>query len=245
MKANYSIYNHEDSDSRIREIINSADYEYEEKDSIPNRDTLTFTNGYYVKCSAMFVDIRGSSELSQKYSRPTLARIFRSYISELVAVLRGNSSVCEIMIEGDCVWGIFDTRYKQDINELFGDAARVVSLVNILNWRLSQKNIAPVSIGIGLDYGRALMIKGGYRGSGINEAVWMGDVVSSAARLCSYGSKSLIDKSVMLSEIFNNNLYEENKKLVSWNGVRDCYHASIINRDMNKWLTERNKGRPK
>lgn len=38
-------------------------------------------------------------------------------------------------------------------------------------------------VGIGLAYGRALMIKAGYKGSTINEVVWMGDVVNEASKL--------------------------------------------------------------
>ncbi len=237
MKASFTSYNHLDSDTRIREILDSSDFGYEEKDSIPSREQLTFTNGFYVNCSAMFIDMRESKTLSSKYKRPTLARIYRAFISELVALLRGNTTVCEIMIEGDCVWGIFDTKQKKNVNELFSDAARVVSLRNILNWRLSQKSIDSIQVGVGLDYGRALMIKGGYRGSGINEVVWMGDVVGSAAHLCSYGSRSFTDKSVILSKTIHNNLTEDNKRLCSWNMLRDCYHANIVNTKMEEWLT--------
>lgn len=236
MKASYTAYKYIDSDTRISEILASSDYEYEEKDSVPSRDSLTFTNGFYVNCSAMFVDMRGSKDLAAKYQRPTLARLYRAFISELVAVLRGNTTVCEVMIEGDCVWGVFDTKQKKNIDELFGDASRVTSFLNILNWRLSQRNIDPIRIGVGMDYGRALMIKGGYRGSGINEVVWMGEVIGSAAKLCEYGAKSFCDKSIMLSKTIYNNLNDDNKRLASWNSTRACYHADIINTEMQAWL---------
>ena len=235
MRANHTPYVLSDSDERIREILASADYEYEEKESIPIRDSLTYTNGFYVNCSAMFVDMRGSKQLAEKYKRPTLARIYRAYISELVALFRGNNTVCEIMIEGDCVWGIFDTKSQKDIHNLFGDSGRVVSLLNLLNMRLSGFGIAPISLGIGLDYGRALMIKSGYNGSGINEVVWTGDVVATAAKLCSYGSRFPTDYPVMLSRVIFNNLSDELKRLVEWSSSRDCYHANIIDTGMEEW----------
>jgi len=119
MQTTFSSYNYAYSIDRINEILNSSDYNYQEKHSIPLREELTFTNGFYVDCSTMFVDMRGSQELSNKYKRPTLVRIYRSYISELIAVMRSHPKVCELNIQGDCVWGIYDTQYKADIDPLF------------------------------------------------------------------------------------------------------------------------------
>ena len=238
MKASFSNFNHLKSVERIKEIINSSDLNFEEKDSIPSRDSLTFTNGFYVKCSAMFVDIRGSKALTEKYKRPTLARIYKSYTLELVAVMKCHSKVSEINIEGDCVWGVFDTPYKSDIQELFSVSAMVSSLIDILNWQYEKKGYDPISIGIGIDYGRTLMIKAGYKGSGINDIVWMGDVVNSASALCSYGNKSYSDYETMVSNVVYNNLTDSDQELLSWNSNRQCYHGNIVNVNMNNWLNE-------
>ena len=238
MKASYSSYNHVASCTRIREILGSSDNNYEEKDSIPSRDSLTFTNGFYVNCSAMFVDIRGSKELTEKYYRPGLARIYRSYISELVAVMRDHSRVAEINIEGDCVWGVFDTPKVSHVNELFSVAAKTSSMIDILNWRFDISGYDQLSVGIGLDYGRALMLKAGYSGSGINNVVWMGDVVNRASELCSYGSRDLFDDRLMVSSTFRGILNEHNQGLLTWHGNRSCYHGNVINLEMDKWLKE-------
>lgn len=242
MKASYTSYDHVAGNDRIKEILNSSDINYEDVNSIPSRDKLTFTNGYYVNCGAMFVDIRGSSELPQTHKRPRLARIYRSYISELVAVFSDHSMVSEINIQGDCVWGIFDCPYRQYINELFSTAAKVSSAIHILNWRLSKKGIDELTIGIGLSYGRALMIKAGYKGSGINDVVWMGDVVNEASKLCSNGNKGWSNFEMMVSEVFRNNLNEHNQKLLEWNSSQSCYHGNVVNTEMEKWLNaQKNK----
>ena len=86
---------------------------------MPSRDKLTYTNGFYVDVSAMFVDIRESTSLSRIHRRPTLAKIYRSFISEVVAIMNGNETCHEINIIGDCVSGIFATKTKPDIDELF------------------------------------------------------------------------------------------------------------------------------
>ena len=79
------------------------------------------------------------------------------------------------------------------------------------------------------------MIKAGFKGSGINDVVWMGDVLNEASRLCSYGNRGNNDKEIMVSDIIYNNLNEHNKKLLIWNSSRDCYHGNVIITEMDDW----------
>lgn len=62
-------------------------------------------------------------------------------------------SICkEININGDCVWGVFNTPYKSDINTVFGVAAKLNSLIQILNYKLRKKGYKEISVGIGMNY---------------------------------------------------------------------------------------------
>lgn len=237
MESKPSGYSVQDSVNRIDAILSGTDASYEEVNEIPSRDKLTFTNGFYVYCTCIVMDIRASSKLPDKYKRPTLAKIYRSYISEAVAVLNGNADCKEINIHGDSVWGVFNTPNKSNIDYAFSTAARLSSVVDILNCRYKKKtnNIEPITVGIGMDYGRALMLKAGYKGSSINDVVWMGDVVNHATKLCSYGNKTWADKELMASDTIRQNLNESNQKLLEYNGNRSCYHGHVVNTDMDNW----------
>jgi len=238
MKSDYSAYDLTASVDRIDEILDSNDADYTEQDSIPSRDTLTFTNGFYVYCSALFIDMRGSKKLPEKHKNPTLAKIYRTYISELVAILRDNTCIREISIEGDCVWAIYDTPKKVHIDLVFASAYYAASLVDILNYKYSKRNITEISVGIGASYGRALMIKAGYKGSGVNEVTWMGTLVGEAAKLCSHGNRDYSNKEIFVSNVFHDNLNDENKKLLVKHYSLDCYHGNVISIAMNNWLDE-------
>lgn len=238
MKSDQIEYNLEDSVGRINEILLAADNSYEEKDSIPSRDQLTFTNGFYVNCSAIFVDIRKSSELTDFHKNRVLAKLYRAYISEVVAVMNGNVNCAEINVVGDCVSGVFDTPKKPDIDGVFSTAAKVSSLVDILNCRLRTYKIREITVGIGAAWGRAMMVKAGYNGSGINEVVWMGDVMNEASKLAGYGNKEYGDKEIMVSSNFYFNLSDDNKKLLECNDKRKCYQGYVINQYMNNWYQE-------
>lgn len=238
METNYINYNYEKSFDRIDDILEASDNSFETLNEIPSRDKLTFTNGFYVNCSALFVDIRDSSALPSTHNRPKLAKLYRAYISEVIAVMNGNDTCAEISIIGDCVSGIFNTPKKSKVRKLFSTGARIGSLINVLNCKLKKKSIEPIKVGIGMSYGRALMIKAGYSGSGINDIVWMGDVVNEASKLANYGNKTIYDMQMMVSNSIYINLDDHRKSLLKLNLNRDCYHGNIIRKEMEKWYDE-------
>lgn len=89
--------------TRIDEILDASNDSFEESDSIVDRSKLTYTNGFYVKATALFVDIRDSSNMTDAHKRPVLAKIYRSFISEMVALMNGHPTCKEVNINGDCV----------------------------------------------------------------------------------------------------------------------------------------------
>lgn len=213
MKTTGTAFAVDDCDDRIREILDAADQSFEERDSIPPAEQLTYSNGFYVYCTALFIDIRGSSKLPENHTRPVLAKIYRTYLSECVAILNQDANCREVFINGDCVTGIFDTTTKPAIDSAFFRAAQLNTMLKLLNWRLDQKGYTPIQCGIGIDYGRALMLKAGFRGSGINEIVWMGDVVNNASNLCHQGNKGS-RKAIQVSPVVHQNIRDDYKALL-------------------------------
>lgn len=241
MKATNYKYDLDSSVSRIDEILDASNDEFVESDSIVDREKLTYTNGFYVHCTALFVDIRDSSNMTDAHKRPVLAKIYRSFISEMVALMNGHDTCREVNINGDCVWCVCETNYKKDIDGVFSLAAKACSLVDILNYKLKKKDYQRYEVGVGIDYGRALMIKAGYKGSSIQDVLWMGDVVNQACHLSNEANSGYFDKRVFLSNIIFDNLNDDNKKLCSKDGGRDIYQADVVNIGMNDWLQDADK----
>ncbi|SHK26321.1 adenylate/guanylate cyclase domain-containing protein [Xylanibacter ruminicola] len=237
MEATNIQYDLERSLKRIDDILNESDKSFEERNSIPSRSELTFTNGFYVDCTALFVDIIDSSSLPEKQNRPVLAKIYRSFISEMVALMNGHDTCREVCINGDCVWCVCNTPQKADVDGVFDLAAKACSLVDILNYKLSKKGYQTYKVGVGIDDGRALMVKAGHSGSSINDVVWMGDVVNQACHLCAEAN-SPGNKRVFLSNVIYNNLKDDYKKLCTKDSRRDIYQADVFNIGMNNWLKE-------
>lgn len=235
MKATNTAYNFSDSLSRIDEILNAPNTNYEERNTIPTTG-LTYNNGYYVKCTAIFVDICDSSDMTDVQKRPVLAKIYRSFISEMVAMFNGFSQCREISINGDCVWAVFDTPYKQDVDCAFGAACKANALIEVLNYKLKRKGYITYNANIGMDYGRALMIQAGYKGSAIKDIIWMGDVVNSACHLCSE-ERGCLGRRILIGPDVYLNLNNDNKNLCNVFDVsRHIYTSNAVNTEINKWL---------
>lgn len=79
MKATNKPYSISDSDDRLNDILGAADQSFGESEVIPSPDRLTYDNGFHVHCAALFIDIRGSSQLVEKHTNPVLGKIYRAY----------------------------------------------------------------------------------------------------------------------------------------------------------------------
>ena len=160
----------------------------------------------------------------------------------MVAVLGSDLYVLEVNIVGDCVWAVYKTPKTTDIDDVFTIAARANTLINLVNKKMEKKGYTDtLRIGIGVDYGRVLMIKAGYSGSGINDIVYMGDVVNRAAHLAHSAGRNTFfaQDPIWVGEIFAQNLNEENKKLLEskfsyeLGNYRTGY---VILTEMNEWI---------
>src|SRR3546814_11518984 len=108
MDGNYKAYSYTSSSDRIKAILDQPAGSFEEVDGLPDRDTLTFTNGFYGMCSALFIDIRDPSGLTTKHNSPTLATLHRAFITDQVAVQKSALTVREVHTVVDCVWAVYN-----------------------------------------------------------------------------------------------------------------------------------------
>ena len=238
MDGNFKSFSYTASSARIVDILDQPAGQFEETDALPDRDRLTYTNGFYGRCSAVFVDIRDSSKLTQRYKRPALAKLYRAFISEMVAVLNSDAAVREVNIVGDCVWATYNTPYTRDIDDVFTIACRANTLRKLLNKHLENRGYDSLKFGIGVDWGRVLMIKAGFDGSGLNDVVYMGDVVNRAAHLAHKAGRDW-QPPIWVGSDFYGNLNDDNKQWLSQrfdSEVGTAYTGDVVLTEMNDWI---------
>lgn len=165
--------------------------------------------------------------------------LYRAYISEVVAIINGGEKAREINIVDDRVWAVYVTTTKPNIDNVFEITGKINSLMAVFNYKLKKAWLhqGEIKVGIGASYGRALMIKAGFSGSGINDAVYMGDVVNHAAKLAAKGNKDWANP-IFISNLMHKNLKEKYADYCTKDYVNDCYKADANNSLMNEWYEQ-------
>ncbi len=256
MRTSNQTFVFEKSLDRINAILNDSNT-YDEADDIPKVEDLTFKNGKYVKCVAFFIDLRGSTDLikTQGKKSRTLARIYRAYISEIVAIVNSYKTCREVNIVGDCVSAVFAGKEEDSqipVIEALRTAAMSNGMMKVLNIKFQKKwgeDFKEIKAGIGIALGRALVIKAGFNGSGIKDLIYMGDVVNRASKMCGlahkeYNASICVTESVYSSsEGFkfganNNTTYQNFFKARNHEKHGTVYIGDFVSQYIEKWVKE-------
>lgn len=175
--------------ARLDALFKEPNMLFEKKRKLSAPDNLNYQNAHYAECFVICVDIRDSSKLHEIYEPQILTRIFRGYISELVAVMRKHSLYRYVRIDGDAVLGVFHAHLPNSHDEVVRIAAECSARVHILNETLAKYNLPPIRVGIGVACGTVIMVKAGLKGSDVSDTVWLGEPVNRAAKLSGIGNK--------------------------------------------------------
>lgn len=73
----------------------------ENLNELPCDEKLTFSNAYYSWVTAIFVDIRKSTELFTNENKKDVSRLIRSFTSEIIEIINQGDNLREIGIRGD------------------------------------------------------------------------------------------------------------------------------------------------
>lgn len=237
------MYDYKEGKKRINEILNSS-VPVENKTHIPSDSAFTYENGIKSWVGSLFVDIRKSTELFNDNDDTTIAKMIRTFSSEIVEILNGSSLIKEIGIRGDCVYGIYDIVNCQDLKIILSDATNINCLILLLNKLFERKGFPKISVGIGLGLNEDLIIKSGRKGTGINDKIWIGKAVIDACNNANLGSKynggNWFGSVVMSSQFYNITEYEEWTKLFSlkYYNNKSYYVVSPVFIEFERWVNE-------
>ena len=142
-------YDYKKGKERIVNILDN-DLDVVEQNELPQDDSFTFSNGYYSWVTGIFVDIRDSSDLFADEDKEKVAKVIRSFTSEIIEILRNDDNLREIGIRGDCVYAIYTTPEKDDIYELADKTFYINTYMKMLSKLLEERSLPKIKVGIGM-----------------------------------------------------------------------------------------------
>lgn len=170
-------------------------------DRLPLTEEMADSNKIHNgKASILFVDMRDSTKLPERFSSEQLVLIYRSYIRSIVQAIRySGGSVKDFMGDGVLAVFIDDSDGKSEDKAVW--AARYITTVidKVLNPVLDQKMHHRISCGIGIHTGQVSVSKVGMKGREQQEdaepeygLVWIGSSTNLACKMSSAVSNGTI-----------------------------------------------------
>ncbi|MEX3625354.1 adenylate/guanylate cyclase domain-containing protein [Viridibacillus arvi] len=178
----------EEISGKITEVLDTPmEVEDYVGDVVPSVDDLDDSNeGLLVECAILFVDIRGSTTLSDTSWAKSMAKIYRAFVRAMVlCVYKSGGHVRQIV--GDRVMGVFVNDEEKKATEKALEAARaiVTTIDYYFNPRCRTKvNGKEIQCGVGIDFGKVLLTQVGMKAQEeeAKDLVWAGKIANMASK---------------------------------------------------------------
>src|SRR5262249_35052638 len=126
--------------------------------------------------SALFADIRGFTTLSESFTPEQTASFLNIYVDYMVpAIQKSHGFVNQFL--GDGILALFPEKPSDAVDA----ALEMLQLLPRFNEKITEKGFAPVSVGIGINTGEAMLLALGVKER--LEASVVSDAINTASRV--------------------------------------------------------------
>ncbi|MFP3727479.1 adenylate/guanylate cyclase domain-containing protein [Priestia filamentosa] len=200
---------------KIKDIFTS-DMEVDDYtgDTVPSTNDLPDKNKGLIltNCAILFVDIRSSTQLSDRSQAKSMAKIYRAFARAMsMCVYSCGGSVRQIA--GDRVMGVFiDDEEESSVNKALAAGRAIITVVDQVFNPLCKSNVnnKTIECGVGIDLGRVLTTSVGieHEEDDSRDLVWAGKIANVASKHTDLAEAG----EIFVTDRFYNKLPKEKKQ---------------------------------
>ena len=223
----------------VDRIISSEVLEDIITEKLPKTDDLKDSNKVYQgKVSILFVDMRDSTKLPDKFSKKQLVKIYRSYVRTVVQAIRYSGGFVRDFM-GDGVLAVFTDDENGNSEDKAVHAARYIATAidKILNPVLDVEMKHRISCGIGIHTGDVFLSKVGMKGKEQDDdaenefgIAWIGNSTNLACKF-----SSVVDCETILISSSTYSAISDIKGKQKWNKTE----ISVGNNILSGYIAEK------
>jgi class 3 adenylate cyclase len=220
-------------------------YETVQTASVPAPEDVPLGNKAKVlTATALFIDIRQSSDITNTFRRQTAAKMLKSYFDGAVRIIRHNGGDVR-SFNGDGMLALFVGKSQR--NDAVRAAMQVKWFVrhvlapkfnDFFDRDAARGQRLDFAIGCGIDYGDIYAVKVGIRGT--NDVAWVGRCTNTAAKLANVlrtprnvGVTRAVYKALNKDRKYSKGkLMWSDEKFARFGGVQRAYRTTTYRRSM-------------
>ncbi|MEE9554205.1 MAG: adenylate/guanylate cyclase domain-containing protein [candidate division Zixibacteria bacterium] len=183
----------------------SLKYDVSRINRVPTRQDATFGDkASLIQAASLFVDIRKSTALLEKFKKSDVANLLKSFHYICSQVIKKNKGEVR-SFNGDGVLALFtEESCCDDAVSCAFNIKYCLKLLLISAYKIENN----FDFGVGIDYGDLLVVKVGNRGEFNNDLVWIGNSVNRSAKM---GSNGKSPDNIIISNAVYKKLSKSNK----------------------------------
>jgi class 3 adenylate cyclase len=152
--------------------------------SVPKIADISLTGGKAIESAVLYIDIRGSTSITERHPDEIAAKIYKSFLYAMVRIARFQQRGHVRGFAGDRIMVVFDNTEVSAADRAVETAVWMQSMVEqVLSPRLAQYCQHPISCGVGIDYSKIIAVRGGTKGYNNNDTIWAGKAANIASKL--------------------------------------------------------------
>lgn len=127
---------------------------------------------------------------------------------------------------------------EEKLDKTIDVAAKICSLLNILNKKFAAYSLGAISLGVGISYNNARLTMEAFQDGLDSELLWYGAVVEESIKLSQNARTGFLGNSLMITKPVYDRLSESYRNFFTYDNTTDSFVSSLINKNLEAWSKE-------